>query len=194
MTKFKITLLTLCLWCSANSFAQYKSNIAFKFGINYIFIGKQSGIKSSLKSGLDFKTAVAFKASDYFYVGPQLSLTRLWHRDSKANKGLTFVEIAPMVQLNLNSFINNKVLKPKNTNYQNSDLVFNFALGFNLDKQTENKEMFNLTRFSVGFDAFSKKLLNSSLLLNTELNLHYNRPLIKHTLGLGLGTALALKK
>lgn len=167
-------------------FGQYKSDVAVKIGINYVFAGK----KSDFKSGLDFKTALTFRSSDYLYVGPQFTVSKLWQKEKKDN--LTFIEVAPLIEFDLMKLAYEKVIKPKSLKYQNSDLVFEFALGFNLDANTENKKIFNLTRFSIGIDAFSKELANGAIFLNLEENLLFKRPNIKSSLGLGLGGAAAL--
>ncbi|RZK50795.1 MAG: hypothetical protein EOO99_01095 [Pedobacter sp.] len=73
-------------------------------------------------------------------------------------------------------------------------MVFNFGLHFNLDKQAQDERVFNLTRFSLGADFFSRKVFSEGLFLNAESNTYFKRPQIQNSLGVGFGGAISLKE
>ncbi len=75
--KHKILIFILLLINDVVAQAQYNSKLALKIGIGYVFTGKNTEIKS----GLDFKTALTYRASDYIYVGPQLNLSKFFGAD-----------------------------------------------------------------------------------------------------------------
>ncbi|GEM_PF-3066030 len=184
--KHKILIFILLLINAVVVQAQYNSKLALKIGVSYIFTGKNTEIKS----GLDFKTALTYRASDYIYVGPQLNLSKFFGADKVKYKNPTYFEIAPLLALDLTRLINKPVdLEPQNTN-----ILLDFSAGFNIDKNTSNRKRFKLSRVNIGADFFSSKVVNGKMFLNTGFDFFLNREQIRNSINLGLGGAIALKK
>ncbi|RZK50794.1 MAG: hypothetical protein EOO99_01090 [Pedobacter sp.] len=61
-------------------------------------------------SALDARVGIVNKTNDYFFVGPQLSVTSLKIKD---NSRATFIELAPVLQFDLMSLLYEEVIKHK---------------------------------------------------------------------------------
>lgn len=185
--KYKLTIIFLFIFTFAN--AQYNSKIAFKFGLNYVFGPK----KANINGGLNFKTGITFRTSDYIYVGPQFSLNKFFSQEGSSEKSL-YTDLDVLVQVLMSRLINQEIINSSNPKIQQSNLALSFALGFNLDKNSINQQLFNFSRFGIGADVYSTDVLNNGLNLNTNVDLFYKRALLKSALGIGLGGAVALEK
>ena len=184
--KHKILIFILLLTMGITVQAQYNSKLALKIGVSYVFTGKNT----ELKSGLDFKTALTYRVSDYIYAGPQLNLSRFFGADRVKYKNPTYFEVAPLLELDLTRLIN----KPADLEPQNTSILLDFSAGFNIDKNTSNRKRFDLSRVNIGADFFSNKVVNGKMFLNTGVDFFLNREQIRNSINLGLGGAIALKK
>jgi hypothetical protein len=182
-------IILISIWLLINAVAvqaQYNSKLALKIGVSYVFTGKNT----ELKSGLDFKTALTYRASDYIYVGPQLNLSKFFGADRVKYKNPTYFEVAPLLTLDLTRLIN----KPTGLEPQNTSILLDFSAGFNIDKNTSNRKRFDLSRINIGADFFSNKVVNGKMFLNTGFDFFLNRQQIRNAINLGLGGAIGLKK
>lgn len=184
--KQKILIFVILLTNAIVVQAQYRSKLALKIGVNYVFTGKNT----ELKSGLDFKTALIYRVSDYIYVGPQLNFSKFFGADRVKYKNPTYFEIAPLFELDVL-----RLIQSSNSNsVQNNNLMLDLALGFNLDKNTTTRKRFEVAKISIGTDLFSNKVVDGKLFLNTGVDFFLNREQIRNSINLGLGGAIALKK
>lgn len=184
--KQKVLIFIMLLTSAIVVQAQYKSKLAVKIGISYVFTGKNT----ELKSGLDFKTALTYRASDYFYVGPQLNLSKFFGADRVKYKNPTYFEIAPLLELDVLRLTQSAA----SASTQNNNLMLDFALGFNVDKNTRKRKRFDVARINIGADLFSNKVVDGKLFLNTGVDFFLNREQIRNSINLGLGGAIAVKK
>lgn len=170
--------------------AQYKDKLVLKIGINYVFTGKNT----ELKSGLDLKAALTYRASDYIYVGPQLNLSKFFGADRVKFKNPTYFEIAPLLQFDLTRFATSTFGNLSDPYQPNTEAMLNLAVGFNIDKNTASRERFSLSKVNIGADLFSNKVIDGKMFFNTGLDLFFNREQIRNAISVGLGGAISLKQ
>ncbi len=188
--KLRAFVFSLLLASSLTVQAQYSDQLVLKIGLNYVFTGKNT----ELKSGLTLKAAATYQASDYLSVGPQLSLSKFFGADRVKYKNPTYFEIAPLLQFDLTKWVYNDLRSSGNQTYPATQAMLNLAPGFNIDKNTANRKRFTFSSINVGADLFSNKVLNKKMYLNAGLDMFFNREQIRNAIAVGLGGAISLKE